>query len=187
MKEKVPWKLNEIVVLAVLSIALGVLFWGWTFVSALASPLSAFGLNYLLAGMWLAGGTLIPFIIRKPGAALLGELLASVIEGFITQWGITAAIWGLAQGLGSELVFAATGYRRYDLKVMIAASMAAAVLSYALDFFYSQFWTLKPWIWPVQLGSFLIGGAFWSGFAAYRIGKGIIRTGAAQNLRSGNE
>ena len=36
MAVKKSWKLNEIVVLVVLSVAVGVLFWGWTFVSALA-------------------------------------------------------------------------------------------------------------------------------------------------------
>lgn len=187
MAVKKSWKLNEIVVLVVLSVAIGVLFWGWTFVSALAAPLSSLGLNYLLAGMWFTGGTLVPFLIRKPGAALFGELIAAILEGFITQWGLTAAIWGLVQGLGCELVFAATGYRRWDLRVMIAAGMAAGILSYGLDFFYSQYWTLQPWVWPVQIGSILAGGAFWAGFGAYRAGRAIIRTGVAANLLSGDE
>ena len=187
MAAKTTWKLNEIVVLVVLSVAIGVLFWGWTFVSALATPLSSIGLNYLLAGMWFTGGTLVPFLIRKPGAALFGELIAAILEGFITQWGLTAAIWGLAQGIGCELVFKATGYKRWDLKVMVAAGMAAGVLSYGLDFFYSQYWTLQPWIWPIQIVSILIGGAFWAGFGAHRVGNAIVRTGVAANLRSGDD
>jgi len=187
MAGKKSWKLNEIVVLVVLSVALGVLFWGWTFVSSLATPLSAIGLNYLLAGIWFTGGTLVPFLIRKPGAALFGELIAAILEGFITQWGLTAAIWGLVQGLGCELVFASTRYKRWDLKVMIVAGMVSGIFSYFLDFFYSQYWTLQPWVWIIQIVSIVLGGAFWAGFVAHRVGKGIIKTGAASNLLSGDD
>ncbi|MFQ3621143.1 MAG: ECF transporter S component [Spirochaetales bacterium] len=181
------WKLNEIVVLVILSIAIGILFWAWTFLNAFTAPLQATGLNYLFAGMWFIGGTLVPYLIRRPGSALLGEVLAAVLEGFITQWGITAAIWGLVQGAGSELVFAATKYKRWDLKTMLLAGGVAGVFSYILDFFYSQYWTLQPWVWPIQFISIVAGGVFWAGWLAYRIGQGIQKTGVAANLLSGED
>ncbi len=181
------WKLNEIVVLVVLSIAIGVLFWAWTLVSALAKPLSAIGLDYLLAGVWFVGGTLVAFLIRRPGAALAGELIAAILEGFITQWGITAAIWGLVQGLGVELVFAVTGYKKWNRSTMILAALVSSLFSYALDFFYSQYWTLQAWVWPIQIVSVSVGGIFWAGILAYAIGRGIIRTGVASNLLSGDD
>lgn len=181
------WKLNEVVVLVVLSIAIGVLFWAWTFIAALAKPLSAIGLDYLLAGVWFIGGTLVAFIIRRPGAALLGEVLAAILEGFITQWGITAAIWGLVQGLGAELVFAATGYKTWNLPTLLLAALLSSIFSYILDFFYSQYWTLQAWVWPIQIASVAAGGLFWAGWLAYRIGRGIIRTGVASNLRSADD
>jgi energy-coupling factor transport system substrate-specific component len=181
------WKLNEVVVLVVLSIAIGVLFWAWTFIAAFAKPLSAVGLDYLLAGVWFIGGTLVAFIIRRPGAALLGEVLAAILEGFITQWGITAAIWGLVQGLGAEAVFAVTGYKKWNLPTMLAAALLSSIFSYILDFFYSQYWTLQAWVWPIQIVSVSVGGLFWAGWLAYRIGRGIIRTGVASNLRCADD
>ncbi|MDY7029796.1 MAG: ECF transporter S component [Spirochaetota bacterium] len=185
MTGKNSWKLNEIVVLVILSVALGVLFWAWTFVSALAAPLSALGLNYVLVGVWLMGGTLVPYLIRRPGAALLGEAIAALLEGFITKWGITALIWGIVQGLGAELIFASARYKRWDLKIMLLAGTVSGVFSYILDFVYSQYWSLQPWVWAVQLISVAVGGAFWAGFIATKIGRGIIKTGAAVNLLSG--
>ncbi|HOV37800.1 MAG TPA: ECF transporter S component [Spirochaetales bacterium] len=187
MAERNSWKLNEIVVLVILSIAIGILFWGWTFLQALASPLKPLGLDYVFAGVWFMGGTLVPYLIRRRGSALAGEVLAAALEGFITQWGITALIWGLVQGLGSELVFAATKYKRWDQKTLILAGGIAGIFSYILDFFYSQYWTLQPWIWPIQLICIVAGGAFWAGFVAYRIGKGIQKTGVTANLLSGEE
>ncbi|RKX79617.1 MAG: thiamine ABC transporter permease [Spirochaetes bacterium] len=182
MKKTFSFKLTEVVTLIVLSVTLGVLWWGWTFVWGLASPLGSIGLNYLLYGFWFTGGTLIPFLIRKPGAALLGEVVAAVVEAFITQWGITAVIWGLVQGAACELVFALTRYRKYDLTVLIIAGALAGVFAYILDFFYSHYAGLQPWVWAVQIISVIISGVVLAGLLSYYVGKGIIKTGVLQNI-----
>jgi len=176
------WKLNEIVILLVIAVALGVLWWGWTFVTALTSPLSTVGLNYLLVGLWFTGGTLVPYLIRKPGAALIGEVAAAFVEGFITQWGITAVLWGLVQGLGCELVFALFRYKKYNLAVLILAGMAAGIFSYILDFFYSHYAGLQPWVIVVQVISIVISGAILGGLLAYLLGRGIIKTGVLRTI-----
>ena len=62
-----------------------------------------------------------------------------------------------------------------------------SIFSYILDFFYSQYWTLQAWVWPIQIVSVSVGGLFWAGWLAYRIGRGIIRTGVASNLRSADD
>jgi len=180
MASKNAWKLSEVVTLVVLSVALGVLWWGWTFFTVLLTPLNAIGLNYLFVGVWFTGGTLVPFLIRKPGAALLGEVLAAIVEGFVTQWGITAAIWGLAQGLGAELIFALYRYRRYDLTVLMLAGALSGVLSWILDFFYSNYAGLQAWVWIVQVVSVIVSGALLGGLLAWLIGRGIVKTGVMQ-------
>lgn len=182
MASRYSWKLAEIVTVVVLAVALGVLWWGWTFLSALATPLHAVGLDYLFAGVWFTGGTLIPFLIRRPGAALVGEVVAAVVEGFITQWGITAVLWGLAQGIGAEAVFFLTRYRTFNLPVLMLAGAVSGVLSWLLDFFYSNYLGLAPWIWAVQVGSVIVGGVVWAGIVAWLIGRGILKTGVLKNM-----
>ena len=45
------WKLKEITLVAVVSIALGVVWWGWTVIYNFFDPiLRPFGLNYLVVG-----------------------------------------------------------------------------------------------------------------------------------------
>ena len=177
------WKLNEIVILLVIAVALGVLWWGWTFVTGLLGPfLRPVGLNYLYVGLWFTGGTLVPYLIRKPGAALVGELVAAAIQGVITQWGITAVIWGLVQGAGCELVFALFRYKKYNLTVLILAGMVAGIFSYILDFFYSHYAGLQPWVIGVQLVSIVISGAILGGLLAFLIGRGIIKTGVLRTI-----
>ena len=172
------WKLKEITLVSVVSIALGVIWWGWTFVYNLLDPvLRPFGLNYLVVGFWFIGGTLLPYIIRKPGAAFFAETLAAVVEGFITQWGITAIFWGMAQGALSELVFAVFRYKKYNLMVMILSGIAASIGSYILDFFYNKYYTLGTGIIIVQIIAILISGAFLGGFLAKVIGDALQKTG----------
>jgi energy-coupling factor transport system substrate-specific component len=176
------WKLSEIVILLVLAVALGILWWGWTFFTAVMSPLGSIGLNYLFVGLWFTGGTLVPYLIRKPGAALLGEVAAAFVESFITQWGITAVLWGLAQGIGCEIVFAATRYRKYNVTMLMLAGALAGVFSYILDFFYSHYAGLQGWVIAVQVASIIVSGAVLGGLLAYLIGRGIIKTGVLRTV-----
>ncbi len=176
------WKLTEIVILIVLAVTLGIVWWGWTFLYGLTTPLTAIGLNYLLVGFWFTGGTLIPFIIRKPGAAFFGELAAALVESFITQWGITALLWGLVQGIGAELIFLLTRYKNYNLIVLILAGMLSAIFSYILDFFYMHYSGLSIWVISVQVISVLISGAFFGGVLSYFVGIKVLKSGVIKSI-----
>ena len=56
-------------------------FYGGTAISVALTPLglSAFGFE-LIYGVWFMAATIAAYIIRKPGAALITEVLASAIE-----------------------------------------------------------------------------------------------------------
>jgi len=182
LPSKKSWRLNEIVILVVLSVVLGALWWVWTFIDGLMEPVKPLGLGYLIAGFWLSGGTIIPFLIRKPGAAFLGEVIAAGIEGLITQWGITALLWGAVQGVGAELVFLLFRYQNYSFWVIVLAGIVSALFSWVLDFVYSQYWTLAPWIWFVQIGSFVVSAFLLAGLLAWGLGRALIKSGAVRSL-----
>ena len=101
-----PWTTREIVVGSVLAVASGFLFWGWGLLwSTVVMPFIPFPFHYLLAGTWMLGGIIVPYVIRRPGAALLGELVAafvSMLPG--NQWGVSTMLSGLVQGVGSVLL-----------------------------------------------------------------------------------
>ncbi len=180
MNSAFKWKLRDIVVLAVVAAVLGVVWMGWTYAyELLKGPLKALhpGLKYLLVGFWFTGGTVIPYLIRRPGAALAGELVAAGVQGLITQWGWTSLLWGLVQGAGSEAVFLATGYKRWSLPVFIAAGAAAGVFSWVLDFFYENYAALGALTWLIQILSASISGAVLAGLFAWRLGKGLEKAG----------
>lgn len=132
------WRVVDIVVAAVLGIAIGLVFWFYNNTGAnLWSPIDAVlpGLAGLIAGIWFLGGPLGGLVIRKPGAALLVELLASLVSMVPgNKWGVTTMYSGLAQGLGAELVFALFLYRRWTAPVAMLSGVGAAVGAWVNEF-----------------------------------------------------
>lgn len=168
----------EIVLTLVLAVALGVAFWGWTFVYELAKPfLKLSGLSYLVAGFWILASVLIPHIVRKPGIALMASIMAAFVESLLTRWGLMAVVWGIVQGLGAEIIFFAFSYRKWNLTVLMLASALSAVLSYTLDFFLYDYKSLSLNFNLLQLGSFVISAVVFAGIMSFLLGKRLVKLG----------
>ena len=92
-----------------------------------------FPLSYALVGVWMIGGLLVPYVVRRPGAALLGELVAAFVSMAIgNQWGILDH--GQRAGAGSRggdrLRAAFGGWKRFDrqsVRLYGAAALAGAL------------------------------------------------------------
>lgn len=168
----------EIVLTLVLAVALGVAFWGWTFVYDLAKPfLKVAGLSYLVAGFWILASVFIPYIVRKPGVALAASLMAAFIESLLTHWGLMSVVWGLVQGLGAEIVFLLFAYRRWNIGVLLLASALSASFSYALDFFYYDYGNLAVSFNLIQFVSYVVSSLFFAGFFSFILGKRLKKMG----------
>jgi energy-coupling factor transport system substrate-specific component len=86
-------------------------------------------LQYLLfAGTWVIAGPLAGLIVRRPGTALAGEMIAASVSFLLaSQWSVDAIFSGAAQGLGAELTFALVGYRVAGLRVALVAGALSGV------------------------------------------------------------
>jgi energy-coupling factor transport system substrate-specific component len=179
------WKTLEVILTANLALVFGLLFLGWTFVWEFVKPLNAFlpGARDLFYGFWFIASIVAAYIIRKPGAALAAETLAALAE-FLAggEWGLTILISGLVQGAMAELVFAAVGYKRFDLMVLGLAGAAAGVGSLVVDylFWYSS---LTIGVLGVMLVARVISGAVLAGWLGKAIGDGLERAGALGSFR----
>jgi energy-coupling factor transport system substrate-specific component len=124
------WRTLDIVVVAVVSVAFGVVFWAWNYVWSAADPLfAAFKpAQYVLSGIWLLPAVVAPLIVRKPGAAIFAELVAASVSALLgSVWGLDVVLSGLLQGAGAEVVFAAFLYGRWGLPIAAIAGAGAAV------------------------------------------------------------
>lgn len=168
----------ELVLTTVVAVALGVAFWGWTFVYEIAKPfLKVSGLAYLVAGFWIFASIFPSQIIRKPGIAIIASVIAAFVESLLTHWGLMSVLWGLVQGLGAEIVFFIFLYRKWDLKVLILASMASALCSYMLDFIIKDYGNMSLQFNLIQLISFMISAALLAGVLSYTMSKRLLRLG----------
>jgi energy-coupling factor transport system substrate-specific component len=168
----------EIVLTLVLSVALGVAFWGWTFVYELAKPfLKVAGLSYLVAGFWILASILLPNIVRKPGIAIIASLMAAFIESLLTHWGMMSLVWGLVQGLGAEIVFFIFAYKRWNVLVLTLAAVLSTIFSYSLDYFIYDYSGLSLGFNLIQAGSYIISSIFLAGVFSFLLGRRLVRLG----------
>jgi energy-coupling factor transport system substrate-specific component len=168
----------EIVLTLVLAVALGVAFWGWTFVYDLAKPLLKLaGLSYLVAGFWILASVLVPHIIRKPGIAILASIMAAFVESLLTHWGLMSVVWGIVQGFGAEIIFFIFAYKKWNVWVLMLAAALSSVFSYTLDYFLYDYKSLSAGFNFLQLSTFILSSVLFAGVLSFLLGKRLVRLG----------
>lgn len=187
------WTTWESVLAAVLAGVIGVLFWAWglfwNLLDVIKSGIPGYGMAVrdLFYGLWFLAAILVPYIVRRPAAAAASEIVAAVISALLgSQWGLTVLISGLVQGGLAEVIFAARGYRHYDLAMLIVASAGAALGSWVVDY---AFWysTLQVHILILMLIARVISAAILSGLLGKVIGDTLAATGVLDNTALGRQ
>lgn len=185
------WRVVDIVVAAVLGVAIGLVFWGWNTVGGLwfaAMDGLTPGLGGIAVGIWLIGGVIGGLIIRKPGAALLVELIAAVVSALIGNvWGIGTIFSGLAQGFGAELIFLAFLYLRFTLPVAMLAGVGAGVGAWILELFLSPNIVKSLEFNLLYLGTLVVSGALLAGLVGWLLVRALAATGALSRFAVGRE
>lgn len=176
-------KLSDLLVTVLISVVLGVVYHFWSSVYSLLSPLF-FQADELVYGMWFLASTLVFLLIRKPGVALIAEVAAAHVEIlFGSEWGIQLLLYGVLQGLGAELVFAAFRYRKFSASVAALAGIGAAIGSMIPDFFYGYVQDYAPWLLTAKYIMRAISSVVICGYFAYGLVKAVEATGVTALLR----
>ncbi len=181
------WRTVDIVVASVIAVAGGVVFWGWSQLwTTTSGAFSAFPpAQAVMYGVWLAPGVIGGLIVRKPGAALYTELVASVVEALLgSAWGLSVVAYGVAEGLAPELIFALFAYRWWRLPVPALAGAAAGLAAAVLDLvYYYGAWRadwMLTYVVLVMASSLVIAGV-----GGELLVRALARTGALQPFASG--
>lgn len=187
------WRVVDIVVAAVLGVAIGLVFWAWNTVGYawfIAMDGLTPGLGGLAVGIWLIGGVIGGLVIRKPGAALLVEVIAAIVSMLIGNvWGVSTLLSGLVQGLGAELIFALFLYRRFTLPVAMLAGAGAAAGAWVFELFYGSSPNILKTLEfnVIYLVSFIVSGAVLAGVVGWLAVRGLAATGALNRFAAGRE
>lgn len=176
------WKTRDLIITAALAVALGVLMWAWSVLYQGGEVvLTKVGAN-LLYGVYFLPGILIPYIVRKPGAALLGSFLAAAVEMVATQWGLPAIVYGVLQGLGAEVVFAARGWKDYSFLTLVVASILSMVFGFVFEYWQYSYSQLEPLIQVAYVVLRTISAVVLAAWLGKALAEALARTGALRGM-----
>ncbi|MFD1722726.1 ECF transporter S component [Amnibacterium endophyticum] len=188
------WRVVDIVVASVLGVACGFLFIAWNVgyqgPSNLLTPVLP-GIQGLVNGVWFIAGPLVALVVRKPGAALYGELLAAVVSALVgNQWGATVLVSGLMQGIGAEILFAVLGYRVWTWWSALLAGALAGVGASVYDLslipgLAGYYAGSSPQFAVVYLIAQAVSGAVLAGLLAWVLVQALARTGVLARFPAG--
>lgn len=182
------WTTRDAVLVAVLAVVFGFLYMQWVPIWVAAAGLGAQIGQEALFGFWLIAGVLASYVIRRPGAALVGEFLAALAEVlFGAAAGTPLLVTGVMQGLGAELVFGARGWKDYSLPTMMLGGAAAMLVALPWNWFRLGYFQLNPGLLVVLLIVRLLSGAIISGLAGKLLGDALARTGVLSSFALGRE
>lgn len=187
---RLNWRVVDMVTTAILGVACGLLFLIWNQVGGLGyDVLDAVtpGFGGLITGIWLIGGPIGGLIVRKPGAAILVEVIAASVSAALgSQWGISTLYSGLAQGLGAEIIFALFVYRRFSLTVAALSGAGAGVGAWILEFLAFGNMAKTFGFNITYFITLIISGAI-AGLLAWLLVRGLAQTGALDRFAAGRE
>jgi len=183
MPDQSVWTLRETLIVAVLGAVFGVLYLGWVQVWLVLQAIFGPVTMDVVMGFWFIVSIIAAAIIRKPGVALVSEVLAAAVQVLLgSPAGLLLLLTGLVQGAGAEAVFAATRWRRYSLGVLMAAGMGAAVFSFAYTWIRFDYASLAPGLLVAMFVLRLASGALLGGLLGHYIVKALYRTGVLSGL-----
>ncbi|WP_430057561.1 ECF transporter S component [Paenibacillus alvei] len=177
------WKLRDIVVLSSLSVVFAVIYLLFLQIgNVLVGFMGPMGYEVIF-GIWFIVSIIATYIIRKPGAAVISETVAGLVEVLIgNAVGPILIISALIQGLGAEAVFAATRYRNFSTKVLMLAGVGSAVFSFAWGYFRSGYAAYSLGLILAMLLVRCISGAVISGLLGKSIGDALANTGVLRSF-----
>jgi len=181
---RLRWRPRDIVLASVVGVMAGGLFALWNIAHVpLLEPLGALlpGFQALGHGVWLIGGLLTALVVRRPGAALYGEILASTVSALMgSQWGVITLVYGAVQGLGAELIFALFAYRLWNVVAALVAGASAGAAMAALDLtlYYAG---AGPEFFVIYGLSSIVSGVLVAGLGSWAIERGLHRAGALRS------
>jgi energy-coupling factor transport system permease protein len=183
------WRTVDVVVASALAVAFGVVFWAWgNLWNAVQPAFTAFppGQGFMY-GVWLMPGVLGALVLRKRGAAVYVELLASIVSALLgTSWGLTVIAYGRVQGAAAEIVFAFALYKSWRLgTALVAGALAGAAAAlmdlvlYYVELGWSGAWQLT------YVALLAVSSAVVAGLGSWLLVRALARTGVLAPFGSG--
>ena len=188
---KCGWKLQEVIFVAMLCVVFGVVYLAATYLStglvAVFTPMGIGPMGYeVVFGVWFMVSTLAPYIIQRPGVAIVSEIIAAVIEVLLgNMFGPMVIVTGIVQGVGAEAAFAIGRYKSYTMRDMLLASVLCCVVSFLWSFIRSGYLAFSVPVLVLFFVVRLVSSVVFAGLLSKAIGDGLAKTGLIKGYALG--
>jgi energy-coupling factor transport system substrate-specific component len=180
------WKLKDVLMMGIISVLFGVIYLGCTYaggiLSGVLTPMGLSALGYEpFYGIYFMAGAFGVFIMRKPGAGIISEMLAAIIECLLGNYfGPIIILSGLIQGIGIELLIAFFRYKNFSYPTMIGASVICSVLTLGYNLVVSGYNQIAVPVLLLMLSVRIVSAIIFTGiltkFICERLAKaGVLR------------
>ena len=187
------YKLKDVLMIAVCAVLFGVIFLGATYAGGMLYGLLApFGLASLgyepFYGIYFLGGAFALYVMRKPGAGIIAEILGAVIETLLGNFfGPIIILSGFVQGFGFELVIALKKYKKFDIVTLIEASVCCSVLTLIYNLIISGYNKIAVPVLALMLFVRIISAIIFDAFINKSVGDKLARAGVLNGYEISKE
>lgn len=189
LKKDYGWNTLDIVMVAIIGVIFSILYWAynqlfaflWPFISGIPPVVQIF------VGFWFIAGIVAGYVIQKPGAAFLGEVIAALVSMLLgSMWGVWIIVSGLVQGAATEGIFAAYRYKKFNYLTVCLAGIFTALISFFFPEAITEgFLDYRISIIIAMLVVRIISGAILGGALGKVISDAVAKTGILRNFKLG--
>ena len=176
------WKTKEVVVTAMISVVIGILFLLMDLAYMPLSTLLGPVFMELTFGIYMLSAFLPAYIMQKPGFAIFGALVAAgvnILGG--SAYGIQVLLAALLNGAAAEIIFAARKHNYTDL-TMFLAGILMAIFVFVRDYIVFGYSAMPTGTLAAMLAVRLVSAMFIGTYLTKGISYALVKTGALKNF-----
>ncbi len=186
-KNLMKWDTRDLLVTAVIGVAFGLISIGpiWLFLTLgwLTGPVG----SRVIIGIFFTVGLIVPYIIRRPGAAIMGQFFSALVQVPLSPYGWMVLVMVITNGLPCELMFLSTRYKKYTISFMMLAGAVVAIPGYFIHAHAFGYFSLSNIVIVGALLVQILSGALLGGWLAKFLADSIAKTGVLSNYILGQE
>jgi len=187
------WKLKDIILGSLIAVLFAFICFGTVHLMffTVIPMLAPIGLGDIpiefVFGMFFMSAVFAPYIIRKPGVALVVGTMTGLIQVLMGSAFGTVVVSALVQGLGAELAFASMGYRKYNWKTVLLAALGATITSFILAYFRGAWDNVAFWVVGLRFTIRLLSALLFSGIIVKLLADRLAKAGVLKSYPIGEK
>lgn len=190
---KEPLKLRDFIFMGLISVAFGIVYLIALYLgAALTTALTPAGIGILgyepFYGIWFMAPVVALYILRRPSVGIITEIFAAVIEVVLgNAFGLIVIVSAFIQGVGVELPYMFTKYRRYNMRNSMVGAVLATIFSFIWTAFRSDYASLEMSIVIAIFVIRLVSSLIFTGFIAHKLCIALDNTGLLKSYGVSHE